>query len=64
MKKHVIKKNISREDCREGLFNGNIKIKKLNVVRSDKHVIFTETINKIALSANNDKRKDEISSFS
>ena len=64
MKKHVIKKNISREDCREGLFNGKIKIKKLNVVRSDKHVIFTETINKIALSANNDKRKDEISSFS
>lgn len=44
-----------------------MQIIKLNVVRSHEHVIFTETINKIALSADNDKRmigKDEISSFS
>lgn len=60
-------KNISHEDNREGLFNGTMRMRKLNIVRSHKHKIFTETIKKIALSANNDKRiivKYEISSFS
>lgn len=61
VKKHVIKKNISHED------NGTMQMRKLNVVRSYKHEIVTETINKIALSTNNDKRiivKHEISSYS
>ena len=42
-------------------------MRKLNVVRSYKNEIVTETINKIALSTNNDKRiiiKYEISSYS
>lgn len=63
----MIKKNISHEDNREGLFNGTMRMRKLNIVGSHKHKIFTETIKKIALSANNDKRiivKYEISSFS
>ena len=28
----------------------------MNIIRSHKHEIFTETVNKIALSANDDKR--------
>ena len=56
VKKHLIKKNISHEDNREGLFNGNMRMRKSNIVRSHKHKIFTETIKKIALSANYDKR--------
>ena len=28
----------------------------MNVIRSDKHDVFTEEINKVALSANDDKR--------
>ena len=56
VKKHLIKKNISHEDNREGLFNGTMRMRKLNIVRSHKHKIFTETIKKIALSANYDKR--------
>ena len=61
VKKHVIKKNISHED------NETMQMRKLYVVRSYKHEIVTETINKIALSTKNDKRiivKYEISSYS
>ena len=31
-------------------------MRKMNVIRSRKHEIFTEEINKVALSANDDKR--------
>ena len=31
-------------------------MRKINVIRSHKHEIFTETVNKVALSANDDKR--------
>ena len=31
-------------------------MRKMNVLRSHKHELFTETINKTALSANDDKR--------
>ena len=39
-------------------------MRKMNCLRSEKHEIFSETVNKIALSANDDKRvilKDGIS---
>ena len=42
-------------------------MKKINVIRSYKHEIFSETVNKIALSANDDKRiilEDKISTLS
>ena len=41
-------------------------MRKMNVIRSHKHEIFSETVNKIALSANDDKRmimKDKISTL-
>ena len=31
-------------------------MRKMNVIRSHKHEVFSETVNKIALSANDDKR--------
>ena len=31
-------------------------MRKMNVIRSHKHKIFSETVNKIALSADDDKR--------
>ena len=43
-----------------------MQMRKMNVVRSHKHEVFTETINKIALSANDDKRiirEDKISTL-
>ena len=66
-KKSVIKNNISHEDYKECLFSKKPQIRKMNVIRSHKHEIFSETVNKIALSANDDKRiirKNKISTLS
>ena len=67
IKKSVIKKNISHEDYKECLFSGASQMRKMNVIRSRRHEIFSETVNKIALSANDDKRiilEDKISTLS
>ena len=56
IKKSVIKKNISFDDYKECLFSKKPQMKKMNVIRSHKHEVFSETVNKIALSANDDKR--------
>ena len=67
IKKSVVRKDISHEDYKECLFSKNPQMRKLNVIRSYKHEIFSETVNKIALSANDDKRiilEDRISTLS
>ena len=55
-KKAVIKKHISFDDYKECLFSKKPQMRKMNVIRSHQHEIFSETVNKIALSANDDKR--------
>ena len=63
IKKSVVKKSISFEDYKRCLLSRNEAMKKKNVIRSRSHPIFTEEINKTALSANDDKRvilQDEI----
>ena len=58
---------ISHEDYKKCLFSGISQLKSMNVIRSHKHDIYTETINKIALSSNDDKRiirDDKISTYS
>ena len=62
VKKHVIKKNISHEDNTEGLFNGSMQMRKLNVVRSHEHEIFTETI-KHWIAANDHVKAQEEQNF-
>ena len=56
IKKSVIKKNISYESYEECLFSKEPQMRKINFIRSHKHEIFSETVNKIALSADDDKR--------
>ena len=56
IKKSVVKKSISHEDYKKCLFSGKKQLRKMNVIRSRKHEIFTEEINKISLSPNDDKR--------
>lgn len=57
MKKVVVeKKNISHQDYKDCLFSGRPQMRKMNDTRSHRHDIFTETVNKLALSANDDKR--------
>lgn len=66
IKKAVVKKNIAHDDYKECLFSGNMQMRKMNVIRSQKHEVFTEMFKKIALSTNDDKRiiiEDKISSF-
>ena len=67
IKKSVIKNNISLEDYKQTLWSQKPQMRKMNQIRSYNHEIFSETVNKIALSANDDKRiilEDKISTLS
>ena len=56
VKKSVIKKSITHEDYINCLFTGKEQLRKMNVIRSYKHEVYTETVNKVALSYKDDKR--------
>jgi len=56
VKRGVVKNNISFDDYKNCLFYGKEQRRTMNVIRSRQHEIFTETVNKVALSANDDKR--------
>ena len=66
IKQSVIKNNISLEDYKECLWSQKPQMRKMNQIRSYYHETFSETVNKIALSANDDQiiiMKDKISTF-
>ena len=52
--KNVTKRSIQFEDYRECLFSRKEQHRKMNVIRSHFHEIYTEEINKIALSSDDD----------
>jgi hypothetical protein len=54
--KATTKNHITFEDYKTTLFSKNPQYRTMNALRSHKHVIYAETINKIALSADDDKR--------
>ena len=56
VKSLVVKNSIMHEDYKNCLFTGKEQLRKMNVIRSHKHDIYTEEINKVALSSNDDKR--------
>ena len=56
VKKNVIKKPLSFEDYKKCLFTEDELMKEMNIIRSENHNIFSMTVNKVALSANDDKR--------
>ena len=65
-KKCVIKKMIKFNDCKKCLLNGEIILKSQQRFISNKHDVYTEDVNKIALSNDDDKRivsPDKISSY-
>ena len=49
IKKSVVKKSITHEDYKNCLFTGKEQLRKMNVIRSYKHEVYTEVVNKIAL---------------
>ena len=56
MKKNVIKKSLSFDDYKKCLFTEETVMKEMNILRSQNHEICSITVNKVALSANDDKR--------
>ena len=55
IEKSVVKKTIAHEDYKKCLFTGKEQLWKMNVIRSYKHEVYTEEVNKIALSPDDDK---------
>ena len=55
-KKCVIKRILMFENYKDCLFNDKIILESQQGFRSDYHDLYTEQINKIALSSNDDKR--------
>ena len=56
VKKVVIKKSITHEDYKDCLFTRREQHRSMNVIRSRLHEVYTEKVNKVALSADDDKR--------
>ena len=56
IKKSVGKKSIAHEDYKKCLFTGKEQLRKMNVIRSHRHEVYTEEVNKIALCPSDDKR--------
>ena len=55
-KKCAIKHHLRFGSYKDCLYNDKIILKSHQVFRSECHEVYTEEINKIALSSNNDKR--------
>ena len=56
IKKAVVEKSITHEDYKTCLETGKEQLRRQNIIRSYEHTLYTEEINKIALSAADDKR--------
>ncbi|PFX13135.1 hypothetical protein AWC38_SpisGene22809 [Stylophora pistillata] len=56
VKQGVVETTINFHDYKRCLFGGEKQHRKMTTLRSRKHDMFTEEINKVALSANDDKR--------
>ena len=56
VKKNVIKNSLSFEDYKKCLFSEEEVMKEMNIIRSQNHEIFSMTVNKVVLPANDDKR--------
>ena len=55
-KKYVIKRMLKFNDCKDCLLNDEIILKLQQRFKSEAHNVYTEEINKIALSGDDDKR--------
>ena len=56
IKKAVVEKSIRHEDYKTCLTTGKEQLRRQNIIRSYEHTLYTEEINKVALSAADDKR--------
>ena len=56
IKKQVVTTSITHEDYKTCLRTGKEQLRKQNILRSYEHEVYTEEVNKVALSAQDDKR--------
>ena len=56
IKKRVIKRRLKFNDCKDCLLNNGIILKSQQRFKSERHDVYTEEINKIVISSNDDKR--------
>ena len=56
VKKQVVENSITHEDYKTCLRTGKEQLRKQNILRSYEHEVYTEEVNKIALSSIDDKR--------
>ena len=56
VKKQVVENSITHEDYKTCLTTGKDKLARQDILRSYEHEVYTEEVNKIALSAEDDKR--------
>ena len=57
MKKNVVKKSLEFDDYVQCLFSGEKQMRKMKIIRSENHDIYSKEVNKTALSNEDDKRK-------
>ena len=65
-KKCIVKRELMFENYKDALFNDKIIIRSQQRFRSYNHKVYTEEVNKIALSSNDDKRTqtfDKVTTF-
>ena len=60
VKKSVVKKSITHEDYKKCLFTGKEQLQKMNVIRSYRHEIYTEQVNKVALCPKRHILEDQV----
>ena len=63
IKKCVIKHRLMFENYKDSLFNNKAILKSQLGFKSDRHNMYTEEVNKIALSSNDDKRSQTFDSI-
>ena len=56
VKKAVVKKTIAFSDYKKCLLDRKEMFRSMNIIRSHEHTIYSETVNKVALSCEDDKR--------
>ena len=54
VRKKAVKKHITHDDYKNCLLNREEQMRKMNVIRSRLHDVYTEEVNKVALSAEDD----------
>ena len=57
IKKNVVKKKLDFDDYVQCLFSGEKHMRKMKIIRSENHNIYSKEVNKVALSNEDDKRE-------